>query len=254
MVNFIACYWSLEMVSMSSPTLKAVILAGGLGTRLRPYTLFVPKPMLPLAEKPLLQYTIEWLRDNGVKDIVISVSYLRKTIEDYFEDGQEFGVNITYYRLAHPIGTAGQLKTTEKHLNSRFVCIYGDSVYNFDLKDAVSFHEKNKALATVILKKYKTSMKYGFIDIGKDGTLEGWREKPEMEGLINIGCYIMEPRFLSYIPAKQMYGMDMAFRKAVEAGERIYGYETTGEFIDIGDMASYEESNSLFTGRLGKVL
>ncbi len=239
---------------MSSTSLKAVILAGGLGTRLRPYTLFVPKPMLPLAEKPLLQYTIEWLRDNGAKDIVVSVSYLRKSIEDYFEDGHEYGVSITYCRLAHPLGTAGQLKTTEKHLNSRFVCIYGDSVYNFNLRDAISYHEKKKSLATIILKKYKTSMKYGFIDVDKNGAVEGWREKPEMEGLINIGCYIMEPGFLRYIPEKQMYGMDMAFRKAIEAGERIYGYETTGEFIDIGDMESYEESNRLFTGRLGKVL
>ena len=242
------------MLPMGSSNLKAVILAGGLGTRLRPYTLFVPKPMLPLAEKPLLQYTIEWLRDHGVKEIVISVSYLRKSIEDYFDDGREYDVKITYCRLAHPLGTAGQLKTTQKHLDSRFVCIYGDSVYNFDLSDTVSFHQKNRALATIVLKRYKTSMKYGFIDTGPNGEVKGWREKPEMEGLINIGCYVMEPEFLNYIPEKQMYGMDMAFKKAVEAGERVYGYETTGEFIDIGDMESYEESNRLFTSRLGKVL
>ena len=90
--------------------MKVVILSGGLGTRLRPYTLFVPKPMLPLAEKPLLQYIIEWLNENGLKDIVISVSYLRKSIEDYFLDGGDLNVKIDYVRLTNPLGTAGQLK------------------------------------------------------------------------------------------------------------------------------------------------
>jgi mannose-1-phosphate guanylyltransferase len=239
---------------MSPHHLKAVILAGGLGTRLRPYTLFVPKPMLPLAEKPLLQYTLEWLRENGIRDIVVSVGYLRKSIEDYFEDGSEFDVNITYVRLTHPLGTAGQLKATGSHLDSRFVCIYGDSVYDFDLQNAVSSHEENQALATIVLKRYKTSLKYGFIDTDPSGAVTGWREKPEFEGLINIGCYVMEPKFLEYIPEKQMYGMDMAFKKALDSKERIYGHETTGEFVDIGDMDSYEESNRRFTGRLGKVL
>ncbi len=239
---------------MSSHRLKAVILAGGLGTRLRPYTLFVPKPMLPLAEKPVLQYNIEWLRDNGLRDIVVSVGYLSKSIEDYFQNGEEFDVNMTYVRLHNPLGTAGQLKEVESYLDSRFVCTYGDSVYNFDLTDVVSYHRKNKALATMVLKKYKTSLKYGFIDTDSSGAVKNWREKPEFEGLINIGCYVMEPEFLNYIPAKKMYGMDIAFKKALDAEEKIFGYVTDGEFIDIGDMATYEEANSLFTSRLGKIL
>lgn len=239
---------------MSSHRLKTVILAGGLGTRLRPYTLFVPKPMLPLAEKPVLQYTIEWLCKNGLKDIVISVGYLRKSIEDYFQDGKEFDVNITYVRLSNPLGTAGQLKEVESHLDSRFVCIYGDSVYNFDLTDVISFHKKKRALATMVLKNYKTSLKYGFIETDSLGAVKSWREKPEFKGLINTGCYVMEPEFLRYVPEKKMYGMDLAFKKALDAKERIYGYVTEGEFIDIGDMETYEEANRLFTSRLGKIL
>ncbi|MFQ6134324.1 MAG: NDP-sugar synthase [Nitrososphaerales archaeon] len=239
---------------MSSHRLKTVILAGGLGTRLRPYTLFVPKPMLPLAEKPVLQYTIEWLCKNGLKDIVISVGYLRKSIEDYFQDGKEFDVNITYVRLSNPLGTAGQLKEVESHLDSRFVCIYGDSVYNFDLTDVISFHKKKRALATMVLKNYKTSLKYGFIETDSLGAVKSWREKPEFKGLINTGCYVMEPEFLRYVPEKKMYGMDLAFKKALDAKERIYGYVTEGEFIDIGDMETYEETNRLFTSRLGKIL
>ena len=234
--------------------MKAVVLSGGLGTRLRPYTLFVPKPMLPLAEKPLLQYIIEWLHKNGVKDMVMSVGYLRKSIEDYFLDGKDFDVNIDYVRLNNPLGTAGQLKEVEPHLDSRFICLYGDSFYNFDLKDAISFHTKKSSLATIVLKKYKTSLKYGFLETDSSGAIKSWREKPEFEGLINIGCFIMEPAFLNYIPKNKMYGMDVAFQKAVDAKENIFGYVTDGEFIDIGDMESYDEANKIFTGRLGKIL
>ena len=234
--------------------LKAVILSGGLGTRLRPYTLFVPKPMLPLAEKPLLQYIIEWLRKNDLKDIVMSVGYLRQSIEDYFLDGKDFDVRINYVRLNNPRGTAGQLKEVESHLNSRFICLYGDSFYNFDLNDAISFHAKKNSLATVVLKKYKTSLKYGFLETDSSGAIKSWREKPEFEGLINIGCFIMEPEFLNYIPTNKMFGMDTAFQKAIAAKENIFGYITDGEFIDIGDMESYDEANKIFTGKLGKIL
>jgi len=234
--------------------LKVVILSGGLGTRLRPYTLFVPKPMLPLADKPLLQYIIEWLNENGLKDIVISVSYLRKSIEDYFLDGRDLNVKIDYVRLTNPLGTAGQLKEVDSHLDSRFICLYGDSFYNFNLNDAISFHTKKKSLATIVLKKYKTSLKYGFLETDSSGAIKSWREKPEFEGLINIGCYIMEPEFLNYIPKNKMYGMDLAFQNAIDAKEKVFGYVTDGEFIDIGDKESYDEANKFFTGKLGKIL
>ena len=103
--------------------MKAVILAGGLGTRLQPYTTFLPKPMLPLGEKPILEHLIEWTKKNGIKSIVLCVSYLRKTIEDYFEDGNKFGVNIEYAISSKPLATAGQLKTAEKFIGDIFVCM-----------------------------------------------------------------------------------------------------------------------------------
>ena len=118
--------------------MKAIILAGGLGTRLQPYTTFIPKPMLPLGEKPLLEHLIEWVKKNGIKDIVLCVSYLRKTIEDYFEDGKRFGVKIEYAVSNKPLATAGQLKTAEKFIDDTFVCIYGDSVFDFNLKNMIS--------------------------------------------------------------------------------------------------------------------
>jgi len=116
---------------------KAVILAGGLGTRLQPYTTFLPKPMLPLGEKPILEHQIDWTKKNRIKSIVLCVSYLRKTIEDYFEDGKRFGVNIEYATSNKPLATAGQLKTAQEFIDDTFVCMYGDSIFDFSLKNKI---------------------------------------------------------------------------------------------------------------------
>jgi mannose-1-phosphate guanylyltransferase len=114
--------------------MQAVILAGGLGTRLQPYTFFIPKPMLPLGNKPLLEYLVEWVKQlKNMDEVIICVSYLHRTIEDYFEDGGRFGIKISYARSERPLATAGQLKTAEKMLKDRFLCLYGDSIYDFDL-------------------------------------------------------------------------------------------------------------------------
>ena len=234
--------------------MQGVILAGGLGTRLRPYTLFLPKPMLPLADKPLLQYLIEWLKRNDVTEFTICVGYLRKSIEEYFENGKELGVSINYARTNKPLGTAGQLKSAEFQLKGSFVCIYGDSILDFKLKDAIKFHEKKKALATMILMEYKTNLRYGLIELNGEGRVKAWREKPEVKGMINVGCYIMEKRFLKYIPKEKMYGMDIAFRNAIDAGEKIYGYPAKGTFIDIGDKRSYASAYEKYLSELGKIL
>ncbi|HEX5904525.1 MAG TPA: nucleotidyltransferase family protein, partial [Candidatus Nitrosocosmicus sp.] len=146
--------------------MKAVILAGGLGTRLQPYTFFIPKPMLPLGNKPLLEYLVEWLcKSKKVDQIVICVSYLHRSIEDYFEDGSRFGIEIKYSRSDRPLATAGQLKTAESYLDDSFVCLYGDSVYEFPLSKMIDNHINNKAFISMALSRYKTNLKYGFIEL-----------------------------------------------------------------------------------------
>jgi len=128
---------------------KAVILAGGLGTRLLPLTKKTPKPMLPLGKKPILEHLIEWNKKNGVKSIVLCVSYLRKTIEDYFEDGKKFGVNIEYAISNKPLATAGQLKTAEEFIDDTFVCVYGDSIFDFSLRNMIKQHKAKKSFVTM---------------------------------------------------------------------------------------------------------
>ena len=164
--------------------MKAVILAGGLGTRLQPYTFFIPKPMLPIGNKPLLEHILEWLKQNNYIDqIVICVSYLHRIIEDYFEDGGRFGMKIQYARSERPLATAGQLKSAEKLLNETFVCLYGDSIYEFSLEKMIDEHKESKAFVSMALLSYKTNLKYGFIDVdGKEDRITSWREKPEVSG------------------------------------------------------------------------
>jgi Nucleoside-diphosphate-sugar pyrophosphorylase involved in lipopolysaccharide biosynthesis/translation initiation factor 2B, gamma/epsilon subunits (eIF-2Bgamma/eIF-2Bepsilon) len=163
--------------------MKAIILAGGLGTRLQPYTFFIPKPMLPLGNKPLLEHIIEWLKndDNNFDDIIICVSYLHRTIEDYFEDGSRFGISIEYARSDRPLATAGQLLTAKRFIDDTFVCVYGDSIYEFPLTEMINEHDRLGAFISMALLSYKTRLKYGFIDVNGNSRVTAWDEKPEIK-------------------------------------------------------------------------
>ncbi|MEM4312287.1 MAG: nucleotidyltransferase family protein [Nitrososphaerales archaeon] len=232
--------------------MKAVILAGGLGTRLLPYTFFVPKPMLPLGEKPILEHLIDWLKKYGIREFLLSVHYLSRVIEDYFGDGSNFNVKITYIKSPRPMGTAGQLKVVEPFLDETFLCVYGDSLFDFDINSTINLHKSSNALATMVLFKYSARLKYGFIDV-KDGRVVAWREKPRIKGLINAGVYVFEPRFLEYIPKDEVYGMDSAFKKAFKNNEKIVSHIVKGEFIDIGDKRAYNIAYKKYLSKLGKI-
>jgi mannose-1-phosphate guanylyltransferase len=221
---------------------------------LRPYTFLLPKPMLPVGPKPILEHIIEWLSSSGIKEVTISTGYLGRMIEEYFDRGSDFGVKVNYAKSVHPLGTAGQLKAAESKIRGRFICMYGDAILKFDLGKALDFHSSHKAVATMVLMKYSTELKYGFMETDREGKLTEWREKPTYSGYINVGCYIMEKRFLRYIPAGRMFGMDTAFARAKNAGERLFGAKVEGEFIDIGDRKSYRDANEQYMKKIGKVL
>jgi mannose-1-phosphate guanylyltransferase len=235
--------------------MKAVILAAGLGTRLQPYTFFIPKPMLPLGNKPLLEYLVEWVkRLKNFDEVIICVSYLHRTIEDYFEDGGRFGIKISYARSERPLATAGQLKTAEKMLNGRFLCLYGDSIYDFDLGKMVHEHEESKAFLSMALIKYKTRLKYGFIDADEEANIvTAWREKPEVEGLINIGCYIMEKEFLGMIPDSSTIGMDKIVKDVISQKKIVKAFTINSGFLDIGDKRSYLDAYKKYVKKLGSI-
>tara|TARA_B100001758_G_scaffold75430_1_gene63723 strand:- start:4400 stop:5104 length:705 start_codon:yes stop_codon:yes gene_type:complete len=221
---------------------KAVILAGGLGTRLRPLTNNKPKPMLPVGEKPILEHLIEWTKKGGVKSIVICVSYLRKSIEDYFEDGSKFGVKIEYAISNKPLATAGQLKTAEEFIDDDFVCMYGDSIFNFSLKNMIKQHVTKKSFVTMSLNEFKTNLPYGVIETSKNGKVTSWNEKPEIKGNVNMGCYVMNPNIFDLIPKNKAYGMDDVIKKAMKKKQTVNSFITKKGFTDIGNKESYKQA------------
>ena len=232
--------------------MKAVILAGGLGTRLLPLTKKTPKPMLLLGKKPILEHLIDWNKKNGVKSIVLCVSHLRNTIEDYFEDGKRFGVNIEYAISNKPLATAGQLKTAEEFIDDTFVCMYGDSIFNFNLRNMIKQHKTKKAFVTMGLNEYKTNLEYGVIAISKTGKVLNWEEKPEIKANVNMGCYVMEPNVFSLIPKNKPYGMDDVIKRAMSKKKLVTGFITKNGFIDIGNKESYKEATQNYIAKFGK--
>ena len=232
--------------------MKAVILAGGLGTRLRPLTNNTPKPMLPVGEKPILEHLINWTKKNGVKSIVLCVSYLKETIEDYFEDGEKFGVKIEYAISKKQLATAGQLKTAEKFIEGDFVCMYGDSLFNFNLKNMIKQHAIKKALITMSLNEYKTNFPYGVIETSKNGKVKSWNEKPEIKANINMGCYIMNSKVFSLIPKNKPYGMDEVIKKAMKRKSAVNSFITKKGFSDIGNKESYKKACEEYDKKSGK--
>ena len=232
--------------------MKAVILAGGLGTRLLPLTKKTPKPMLLLGKKPILEHLIDWNKKNGVKSIVLCVSHLRNTIEDYFEDGKRFGVNIEYAISNKPLATAGQLKTAEEFIDDTFVCMYGDSIFNFSLRNMIKQHKTKKAFVTMGLNEYKTNLEYGVIDTSKTGKVLSWKEKPEIKANVNMGCYVMEPNVFSLIPKNKPYGMDDVIKRAMSKKKLVTSFITKNGFTDIGNKESYKQATQNYIAKFGK--
>ena len=222
--------------------MKAVILAGGLGTRLRPLTNSKPKPMLPVGEKPILEHLVEWTKKGGIKSIVLCVSYLRKSIEDYFEDGKKFGVTIEYAISKKPLATAGQLKTAEEFIDDDFVCMYGDSIFNFSLRNMIKQHVMKKSFVTMGLNEFKTNLPYGVIESSKNGRVISWNEKPEIKANVNMGCYVMNSDIFNLIPKNKPYGMDDVIKNAMKKKQKVNSFITKKGFTDIGNKESYTQA------------
>ena len=221
--------------------MKAVIIAGGLGTRLRPLTNNTPKPMLPIGEKPILEHLVNWTKRGGIKSVVLCVSYLKESIEDYFGNGEGFGVKIEYAISKKQLATAGQLKTAEKFIEDDFVCMYGDSIFNFSLKSMIKQHSRKKSFVTMSLNEYKTNLPYGVIETSKNGKVINWKEKPEIKANVNMGCYIMNPQIFNLIPKNKPYGMDDVIKKAMKK-KTVNSFITKKGFTDIGNKESYKQA------------
>jgi mannose-1-phosphate guanylyltransferase len=194
-----------------------------------------------------LEHIIEWVKANGVDDVVVSTGYLGSQIESRLGDGSRLGVKIQYAVADKPLGIGGQLRNAAPKLPSRFVCLYGDAILDFDLKSLLKLHAQKKgALLTMALMKEAIQTKYGVIELDRNGRVSLWKEKPVIENDINVGCYVMEKRYLDYIPRVEEAGMKEAFDSAMSAGEPIYGLKVRGSFWDIGDKPAYRKADAHF--------
>lgn len=224
--------------------LKAIIMAGGEGSRLRPLTCDCPKPMLRLLGKPLMERAIRLLQKYGIHEIGATLGYLPESIEDSFGDGERLGVQLRYYVEPAPLGTAGSVKQAQDFLNERFIVLSGDGATDFDLSAALRFHESHGGPATLILKKSGTPQEYGMVVTGADGRIRSFHEKPGrcdvFSDCINTGIYILEPEILRHIPADRPYdfGHDL-FPALLEADIPLYGWTAEGYWCDVGDVAAY---------------
>ncbi len=224
--------------------MKAVIMAGGEGTRLRPLTSNQPKPMVPVMNKPVMEYIIELLKKHGITDIVATLQFLPAIIRNYFGDGKDLGVDLAYSTEETPLGTAGSVKKVEDYLDETFIVISGDAVTNVDLTEAVAFHKANKSVATLILKSVENPLQFGVVITDEKGRIERFVEKPNWSQVfsdtVNTGMYILEPEVLKLIPADKPFDFSKdLFPKLLKAKKRMFGYVTEAYWQDIGSIEQY---------------
>jgi mannose-1-phosphate guanylyltransferase len=236
--------------------LKAVILVGGPGTRLRPLTFTLPKSLVPVLNQPVMEHMIAYLRQFGIKDIILTLNYLPDAIRSHFGDGHDFGVRLTYCLEKDPLGTAGAVKNAGAYVDGTFVVLNGDIFTAMDLADMFSFHARNKARATIALTWADYPSAFGVVETNKDKKVQRFIEKPppgtETTNWINAGTYILEPEVLEYIPVGQHYMFEKGlFPGLLEAGEPVFGYPYRGYWLDMGTLVQYFSLNMDFL--LGRI-
>ncbi|MBL1176139.1 sugar phosphate nucleotidyltransferase [Pantanalinema sp. GBBB05] len=238
--------------------MKAMILAAGKGTRVRPITYTIPKPMIPILQKPVMEFLLELLRQHGFDQIMVNVSHLANEIESYFRDGQRFGVQIAYSfegrvvdgeLVGEAVGSAGGMRRIQDFspfFDDTFVVLCGDALIDLDLTAAVKLHREKGSIATVIMKEVPREevSSYGVVVTDEDGRIKAFQEKPSVEEAlstcINTGIYIFEPEVLNYIPSGVEYDIGgQLFPKLVEMGAPFYGISMDFEWVDIGKVPDY---------------
>jgi mannose-1-phosphate guanylyltransferase len=227
------------------PKLKAVILVGGPGLRLRPLTEDRPKSVVPVLNRPFMEHTISHLKKYDIKDIILAMNYLPDAIHEYFGDGERCGVHLTYCLEKEPLGTAGAVKNAAEYLDGPFIVLNGDNVFlemNWD--EAYAFHSQKKAKATIFLKQVDNPSAFGVVETDADHKVQRFIEKPppgtETTNWINAGGYILEPEVLAFIPPGQHYMFEKGlFPYLLETGQPVYGYEYKGYWLDMGTPGRY---------------
>jgi len=223
---------------------QAVIMAGGEGSRLRPLTSNLPKPMLPVANRPLMEHIIELLKRHRITDVVVTVQFLSSVLRNYFRDGSDLGVSLSYATEEVPLGTAGSVLGSQDLLSGTFLVISGDALTDIDLNEAIEFHQKRDAVATIVLKRMHDPLEFGIVMTDDEGRIERFLEKPTwgqvFSDTINTGIYVLEPEIFDLIPPDQPFDFSSElFPMMLDKGLPIYGYVADAYWQDVGTTEAY---------------
>src|SRR5947208_4925861 len=228
--------------------MKAVVMAGGEGTRLRPLTSNQPKPMVPVVGKPCMEHILERLREHGMDEVIVTVAFLPQAIRSYFGEGETLGMEIAYSVEESPLGTAGSVRLAAKQLDETFLVISGDALCDVDLSALIAFHRERGAAVTIGLKSVENPLEFGIVVTDEDGRVERFLEKPSWSQVfsdtINTGIYVLEPEVLQHVPTDRPYDFSKElFPLLLEMGRPIYGHVFDGYWQDIGDLDQYRQAN-----------
>ncbi len=236
--------------------MKAVIMAGGFGTRIQPLTSSIPKPMIPLFNRPIMLHIVELLKKHDITDLVMLLYHQPFVIKNFFRDGADFGVKITYVTPLQDMGTAGAVKAAEKYLDERFLVISGDLLTDFNLKKVIDFHNDNKAMATITLTSVKDPLQFGVVITDKERRITQFLEKPGwgevISDTINTGIYVLEPEIFNYIPEGENFDFSQdLFPQMLANKDPLFGFPAKGYWRDIGNTDSYREAHhDIFKGKV----
>jgi mannose-1-phosphate guanylyltransferase/phosphomannomutase len=239
--------------------MKAVIMAGGEGTRLRPLTSTRPKPMVPIVNQPVMEHILGLVKHHGMTEVVATLAFMPRVIEDYFGDGEEWGTHISYAVEEVPLGTAGSVKNAESMLkDGTFVVISGDALTDIDLGEAIRFHESHDGPVTIVLTRVSDPSEFGVVITDEHGKIERFLEKPTwgqvFSDTVNTGIYVVDPLVFDFIPDKGVYDFSGdLFPALMEAGHDLYGFVADGYWCDVGSLESYMQAHKDVLDGLAKI-
>jgi NDP-sugar pyrophosphorylase family protein len=220
--------------------MKAIVLAGGKGTRLAPYTKILPKPLMPLGDMPILEILLRQMKIAGVEEAILTVGHLAELLRAFFQDGSRFGLKIDYSYEDKPLGTAGPLSLVAERLDDTFLVMNGDVLTTLDIRDLVRAHRQSGAIATIASHAREVKVDLGVLEFDSSNILTGYIEKPTYDFFVSMGIYVFEPRVLEYIQYNVYLDFPDLVLKLIENGERVMGYHFDGYWQDLGRPDDYE--------------
>ena len=226
--------------------MKAIVLAGGRGTRLAPYTSILPKPLMPIGDMPILEVMLMQMKRAGVDDVILTVGHLASLLRAYFGYGEQWNMDIHYSYEKEPLGTAGPISLV-KGLDHTFLVTNGDVLTTLDLKELIGFHQKEGSIATIAVHRRQVRIDLGVVLSNDDHTITGYIEKPTYDYTVSMGIYVFEPRVLEYIPTGQYLDFPNLVLKLLAAGEKVVAYPFDGYWMDLGRPDDYQKANEDFS-------